>query len=522
MKKLYNSLKTLCPEDFRGGVKLRSLLQKLFELLLFLTFFIIYTIIGIIISYPNDAIYEYFDFIYGIDCPRIFNLVTTLKTQSFNIHTLIPIQFQPLTYLINSIINNMRISVILLQAILAGGINTMMFLFLKNIIKKDIKISLLLTAIYGFSFAMILFTGVPESYIYSAFFFMCLIYYIFYLIFSGAKNLSIANIFILTFFGVSVTGISTSNLIGFIVGIVFLINKIYPKQIKIQLNTFLKFTAIFIILSIIISSFEQLAYPKSTALLGSIGTVFSGHCGQTKYLSFGFDIKNIFNTIAQTYIYPIIALPYHLSKYNVVFYNYQILNSSKLLQFKFAPENNLFTIALTSIFYLIPIGLYIKNFKKQKENATYISFLAVYILINFFMSAVYDSKECFMYSLNSLFAVFMLLGCIIPNNNKVCKFLHLFYSGVLTYQICVNCHYFHKFSNYLAIHSHNNCHRGTLWVYAVIIATVFTFIILALKKLISKDLLKYSEKNLAFWITVYITYIILFSIMLSLKNLGGL
>lgn len=416
----------------------------------------------------------------------------------------------------------MRISVILLQAILACSINTMMFLFVKNIIKKDIKISLLLTTIYGFSFSMILFTGAPESYIYSAFFFMCLIYYIFYLIASGTKNLSIANIFILTFFGISVAGISTSNLIGFTFGIIFLINKIYPKQIKTKIKTFLKFTAIFIILSMIISSFEQLAYPKSTALLNSISTVFSGQAAQNKYLNFNFDIKNIFNTIAQTYIYPIIALPYHLSKYNVVSYNYQILNSSKLLQFKFAPENNLFTMALTSIFYLIPIGLYIKNFKKQKENTTYISFLTVYILINFFMSAVYDSKECFMYSLNSLFAVFMLLGCIIPNNNKVCKFLHLFYSGVLTYQICVNCHYFHKFSNYLAIHSHNVCHREILWIYAIIVATVITFIIFALKKIISKDLLKYSEKNLVFWITVYLTYIILFSIMLSLKNLGDL
>lgn len=511
---LYNALKT---GEGRNPLSISNA-----GYFIFFTFFIIYTIIGIIVIYPGDAVYEYFDFIYGIDCPRIFDFLTALDTHSYNIHTLFPIQFQPVTFLINSIVNNMRISVIVLQAVLASSINSILFLFLKNIVKKDIKISLLLTAIYGFSFAMILFTGVPESYIYSAFFFTCLIYYILYLINSKTKSLSSANIFILTFLGVSVAGISTSNFVGFIFGILFLINKIYPKQFKTQLKTFLKFTAIFIILSVIISSFERVAYPKSTALLGSIGTVFSGHAGQTKYLNFDFGIKNIFNTIAQTYIYPIIALPYHLTKYKVVFYNYEILKSSKLLQFHFAPENNIFTIVLSSIFYLIPIGLYIKNFKKQKENIVYIKFLAIYILINFFMSAVYDSKECFMYSLNSLFSVFMLLGCIIPNSNKISKFLYLFYSGFLIYQACINCHYLFKFAKYLGIHSHNLCNRGILWIYSIIAAAIIVFIIFILKKLISKDLLKYSEKNLVFWITVYLTYIILFSIMLSLKNLGGI
>ncbi len=499
---------------------MKSLLRKNLSSLLFFIFFIIYTIIGLLIIYPNSVIYQYFNLVYGIDCPRIFGLLTTLKTQSSNIHTLIPIMFQPLVFLINCIVNNIKISVILLQAILASSTNILMFSFFKNIIKKDTKISLLLTAIYGFSFSMILFTIVPESYLFSAFFFMCLIYYILYLIKFEIKNLSLANIFILAFLGVAVSGISTSNFIGFTFGILFLINKIHPKQFKAKLKSFCKIAIIFILLAIIISYFERFAYPKSTALLGSIGTVFSGHCGQTKYLHFDFGLKNIFSVIAQTYIYPIIALPYHLYKYPVVFYNYQILRSSDLFHLGFAPKNNIFTIVLSSLFYLIPIGLYIKNFKKQKENITYISFLSIYILINFIMSMFYDSKECFMYSLNSLFAVFMWIGCIIPDNNKICRFLYVFYSGFLLYQISVNYHYFHKFAKYLALHSLSFFNRGTLWIYAIIVSVIFVFITFILKKIISKDLLKISEKNLVFWIGIYISYIILFAILLSMNQWG--
>lgn len=379
--------------------------------LIFGTAFMIYIFLGICISYKMIDTNIFF----GADNVRVFEDLTCIKGDHYRtkVHPLFLLLAETVTLFFNGIVNYPEMSVILLEAF-CGAMSVSLFYSILKRMNTDYLIRSLFTFIYGFSFSILIFSTVPETFIFSS---VGLIgfWYFLVLISGGNDSLSNKEFILLVFFGIICFGFTLTNYTFYIVGMIYLLLCRYEKKEAVKL--FFKINIINVIIIIVLCGFQRFIWTDCPFFWTSI---IEGICGhgyeETQYMDWSFTFSKTVTWIKQIAFAPLLSSDVYLRNPKE---NYHpILFSDYALPVK---------LLLVS-FYLLSVGCIffalIKRLKKfdLKKDGYMIAFLVSYVG-NLVLHYFYGYNECFMYSPHYLFYFLIIFGISLESivNKKVKK-----------------------------------------------------------------------------------------------------
>lgn len=190
--------------------------------LIFLFCFFLYAFLGMCITYPKGGFG--YDLIFGADCARAYMDMVTIRGffhSRISVHPLFLVLIQPLVLLLKGITNHSSAAIIFLQAA-AAALSISVFdgtLREKNVEKQ---IRNCITCIYTFCFGMLIFSAVPETFIFAC---LGLNSFCYFLVVAAKESgpFTLQELICLIFFGVATFGITLTNYMVYLLGLVYLI-----------------------------------------------------------------------------------------------------------------------------------------------------------------------------------------------------------------------------------------------------------------------------------------------------------
>ena len=142
--------------------KLKKLVDKYRELILFIIFFFFYFSIS---CYINENISISFDYLFESDTPRVVKDFSEIFDNHYrmNVHPLFVLLFQPIIFLMDGIIHNKLLSIIIFSSII-GAFQVLIMYRTLNLVNKIKSISLLVSIIFGLSCSNVIFNSGIELY----------------------------------------------------------------------------------------------------------------------------------------------------------------------------------------------------------------------------------------------------------------------------------------------------------------------------------------------------------------------
>lgn len=461
------------------------------SLILFFSFFIIYFTSGLYITFLNNSVIEQYDIIFNADCPRVY--LDFLNWGAYhtriNVHPLQLILLQPLFLIANTFLRSPKAALLLVQALAGASIVCL----IKNILliwTHNQKVSLLISIIYGISFSSLIFTSIPETYIFAALINAMLFHYI-SLLFKKEEKLTVTNYIVIALLTLFSFGIIPVSLISNLILIICLLKN------KVTMKNFLKLFCLMLALYVSFTFMQKFAYPNSP-------TFFRGAIkGDLRYTDFDLNLKK-----------PILIGKGILAG---SFYSLKIKKLEKstspngLLIFD-REQNNIYYIPGLLLFGLMIFCLIFKR-KYFAEKKYPIGCLILILAINFVQLYFYGTRSSFLYSQNLLLYLVTLLGLSYSCLPQKCP-----------PPVCISFIVFQLITNIPAISivekharfgsiKHNH---WTIWLlYALISAIVLYLISILLKKVLNKNLLELStEKKYIYYLSLFIILVIVNSIFL--------
>ncbi len=210
--------------------------------ILFFIFLFLYLVCGFYLTFNTNTIINKIDVLFGTDTGRVARELGLVYHYHYGLtaHPLYVSFAQFIKAILNVITHSEKASIVILMA-LAGAFSVELINSILKLITEQEKLSLLFACIYGFSFSTIIFSSIPETYIFSAFINLITIYYI--LNFTK-KNLTITikEILVLSLLGTINIGIQLGNIIFYILYLSFLCTYIYKNNLKQKILIGIKFT----------------------------------------------------------------------------------------------------------------------------------------------------------------------------------------------------------------------------------------------------------------------------------------
>lgn len=355
-------------------------------------FFIIYFILGMLINYNRDIIYNY-DFLFQSDTGRVYNdfISITGVHDRISVHPLF-LLFQPFILLIQGITHNSVIAVVIFQAFI--GSLCIKYLYQSLSIFSDKKLlNLILILIYGFSFSSIIFHSTFETYSLSALSFI-LFWYNIFIDFKFSKKI---NIFKYVGLGILTTGILLTNYTVFLVGIfILLISK------KINIKNFICLNFITLISIVALSFVQEYIWVNAPNIIKSFTS--SVEHEKDEYTSFDLSVSKVKNVVDDVFLNGIVAKDIEVKKIP------QNKHLTIIFKNKYLIKDSIFIIFYFILFYLI-----IKNFKLNKiiNLGLLISVIGMSL-----MHVFYGNENTFLYSQNILYLIILLFGINYQKKNK--------------------------------------------------------------------------------------------------------
>ena len=371
------------------------------ETILFLSFFILYFVIGTVFSYYLDT-YKYWNVAFDMDTPRVFGDLALIDYYHYraSVHPLFIILFQPIILLINLILKNKILAIILLQSIVAG-ISVVGFNKILNKINVKEKLRIVLTLLFGLSLGQIIFSSNVETYIFAQVFLILL-----WLFVSNRldKKLSYCDYAILILLGIGSIAVTITNFFQFIIAVFFLIFLNEKEKHKL-LNSFVViFLAVSI--SVLLADIQQIVWPSAPNFFTKNVNDFLYHTSEeSSYMDFGLSLTKILNVINSNFGY----------SFNIA--SFSNLATERYLSFKSSMVTNIFSIISFIAFVVINIIFIIKSWKEKKKHKLYYSMACVYAF-NFLLHLIYGNSIAFLYVCHYNFVILIILAYILKYFNK--------------------------------------------------------------------------------------------------------
>lgn len=428
----HNILKTetMLKNNSGEGSKMIRLRNR--NLQLFCVFFIIYVFLGMCISYrvSYDA-----NILFGADNRRALLDLTDITYSHYRIkvHPLFLILTQPIVLIVNGFVNNSRLSVILVESF-AGALSVV---FLHNILKQlcsNEKLSHIISCMYGLSFSMMIFSSIPESFVFAALGLVCFWYFVLRAAYSDEKNEKIIYI-IFVILGVISFGITLTNYLPYCLGLLFYLI-VREEKAKAIIKKFVLINLINSGSIIILCVIQKMVWSQCPIFLESIIHALLGHgYEETYYMNW---LVNLDKTVgwlkeifARSIISPDIYMQISGKYYQVSFGGYGVIAKIML-------------IAFFVCFAALLILMFIRLFRnKDKKKSLYIAMLIVSFACNALLHYFYGAHEAFIYTPHYLFILFILLAAGVNSitSPKIAKAVYGFFVVFCAFELINNIYY---------------------------------------------------------------------------------
>ena len=511
-----NNIKKLCNSYIeRVGTTLSNSAKGQTSLIQFFIFLFIYISVGMCFTYYSfDFLNTNFNTIFGADTPRVIVDFTQIGANHYRtaVHPLQLILIQPFISFVNGFFHDIPMTIIIAQSLAGASVVALLNSTLYNFTdKKDL--SLIFSAIYGVTFSAILFTAIPETYVFSALFNILLWYYISLLLKNNVNKLSWANIFVLSLISLVSFGVIMANVIITLISVLFLLASVYKLNIKKVLKDFGKICLISISLTIGLVVLQKVAWHaplffENLLLAATKPNDFEEY----RYMNFSISVAKTFGIYLQNFIAPITATP-------IIFTEGFDIETNR---FTYITNNVLFYLIPMSLMYLISIFSFIKNIKSIKPIKFLIYTLLMIILTEAFFSYAYgwskslNSVETFIYSQNYLSFIFLFMG--LGFNSIWNKFSKCFLGLFLLYQVIINSYFLSTIFVFLQENAVKPFSGFTMFAYGLLITAIILAFVLVCKKLFAEKITNLSIENKYFYFSIaYLTYIIFYAIIVSIN-----
>lgn len=377
---------------------------------LFLGYFAFYICLGMIITYPGEAPYN---LILDADNQRVFSDLTKIDHDHYRIsvHPLLLFLIQPVMLLTAGITHNSLLAVVLVQSA-CGATSVALLMSIFNRLNISFVLSVCLCLIFGFSFSTMLFSSVPETFIFAGTSLIGFCYFIMILL-DRSGDLNKREFIGVIFFGTFCFGITITNYLFFIIGISILSK--YRKGIKRRFCTFALCLITTIGIALLLCVIQSAAWPQCPTFWDSIIKASTGEekYEELNYISAIGVIKNPVGWITQFALLPIISSHPELlimddGFYFIAFSSYGPLRLSIVVLFYMLV---LFSIVIGIRAYLQG-NTNIKYAKSLRNNTANLILLLVSLgwISQFVLHLFYGSQGSFLYSQHNLFMLFIIFA----------------------------------------------------------------------------------------------------------------
>lgn len=438
--------------------KLKKLVDKYRELILFIIFFFFYFSIC---CYLNENVSISFDYLFESDTPRVVNDFSEIFSDHYrmNVHPLFVLLFQPIIFLMDGIIHNKLLSIIIFSSII-GAFQVLIMYRTLNLVNKIKSISLFVSIIFGLSCSNVIFNSAIELYNLAALSMQLLWYFIIKIIINKEK-ISKNNFILLLLCGVFCMGVTITNFVVFLICCFILC--IVKFKDKSEVKKIISLICCVIMSTVFINGLQKIIYGNFVPF------GFSNNDGC--YLSFKIGILNLKKVILNGFCFNLLGG--NINSY---------VNSNNNLVLNFGCNFNLLFVF---VFYTIIIFYIIKYFRKNKEIN--IGIILV-ILFNLVLHLIYGNDNVFLYSQHFNYLIFLLLGINFNVKGKNIKTFNLVLVIVAFYFLINNFIVYEKVLDYSEIYFDYNGFSLLLLIIINIIILLNIFLMLNIFKIIKNRL----------------------------------
>jgi len=362
-------------------------------LILFFLLFGIYFSIGL--SFSKTEVFKNFNKLFDSDVPRVVNDLTVFGADHHHTdrHPLFVLFFNSLGVLLTKFLNK-GIVAVLLNSLFGSATIILFYLFLKKINLGE-TFALIFSFFLSITWAHLIFSSIPDTFIFSAFSLILLLDIYLYL---KSDSLFLGIFIIASIFSF---GIAATNLVFSFILLFFRFRK---KKFLKQIKFWFIFILVFLLISISLATIQKKIYPSTVEffkvedVLKDSGTFF-------RWDFFDSPFKSLSNTLPNFFIY------------NVVAPGVKECDGSCFIQLSEISPLKWVLISFFLMFVLFSFYLLLKNKIYKKEL---VIILALYFLWNFLFHLFYGKPWALI--LFSAHYTFPLMGVLaVPFNEEILK-----------------------------------------------------------------------------------------------------
>lgn len=371
------------------------------EMLLFFSCFLVYLSFGCAITppLPADAFsINEFDFYWGADSNRAFSDATSILSGNghyrIKVHPLFLILVQPLALVLQGVTGSATLSMVILQSGAAAGMVACFYAILRRF-EVQVPIRVMFSIIFAMSFSNIVFAAVPETFIFAG---LGLIGFWCYLtrIVDRCSDLSRVEVICLVFFGVISFGITITNFVAYLIGMVYLYA---ARRRYLRLKSIFSTIAMVVLGIVLLVLWQTFVWPGVAPFWDSFLSAASGQEAyeETRYMNFSFSASKTVVWAKQGFLYPLISpeMAFVEGK-GIRFGSFGLVQCIGLM-----------ALAALAVLALI---LFFRHQKEHRLKRITVIFLCIAYACNLALHYMYGYGEVFIYSPHFLFLPLVALA----------------------------------------------------------------------------------------------------------------
>lgn len=424
------------PEDnINGGMAMKVLRERfdapalrLRGVRLFCVFFLAYVFLGLCISWQRAFNTNIF---FGADNARAFEDLTLIDMDSpsghyrIAVHPLFLLLAQTPVLLVDGVVNRPEMSVILVEAC-CGALSVCLFDGVLGRKGVERRLRTAFTLIYGSSFSMVIFSTVPETFAFAA---LGLVSFWYFLAVAGGKKgpLSGREKLLAVFFGVVSFGVTLTNYVFYLVGLVYLLLLRYRPRSGakefIKLNVFNGAAVVAGCL------YQRFVWREAPLFWSSIiDALWAGQpYEETRYMNWECSLEKTVLWLKEMVLRPLLSPDIYLhtsESYYLWFSGYRAALKALLVSFWMM-------VAVCLAFYLA------RRFRDrfdQEQDGYLLGLLAAYAG-NLILHYIYGIGGGFIYSPHHLFYILLAAPLALERSAAPARFRRVLVSGLLVFWV---------------------------------------------------------------------------------------
>lgn len=271
-------------------------------IIVFALFWAIYASLSMFFWYPEPYLYN--DALFGGDLGRVSGDIYVIDGEHARVstHPLFVILIQPIFHLFNGLVNDMYLSIFLFQSGAGALLVAVVSMILEEVhLRPTLRIIAIL--MFGLSGSQLIWSTAPETFMYGGL--VMGLMWLFLIKVSGRNRpLGVSEVMVLVSFGVLLCGFTITNIIVFVVGLVYFL--LQRKKQKMRVAVFLLICTAVVAALVLLSLVQHFVWPLTPVFWSALSGSVSGQSGDLVlgFLSLDVDVTRMPMWLNQTILFP--------------------------------------------------------------------------------------------------------------------------------------------------------------------------------------------------------------------------